>query len=169
MSMEKILLAMDDTRTSEQAAQAARDLLRENPQTQLYVLYVTQLYPTKFGAAPLLGMDYEREVAAQIQTSLRKDHFSKLMNRVHFEHKIGVIPAKVICQTAVECQCDLIIVGSRGKRAISRVISGSVSRDVVLRSSIPVLVVRYSPPQAESGKQLHRAGNVVKLEKWRRI
>ncbi len=167
--MGRILLAMDDTRTSEQAALAARDLLRESPQTKLHVLYVTQLYPTKFGTAPLLGMDYEREVAANIQTSLRERYFGHLMHRVQFDHRTGVVPAKVICQTAVECQCDLIIVGSRGKRAISRVFSGSVSRDVVMRSNIPVLVVRYTPLQSEAEKPLHREGNVVKLEKWRRI
>ncbi len=50
-------------------------------------------------------------------------------------------PADEILNTAKEEKVDMIIVGSRGKR-VSHVFTGSVSREVVNRAEIPVLVVK---------------------------
>ncbi|GJL61589.1 MAG: universal stress protein [Nitrospirales bacterium] len=51
-------------------------------------------------------------------------------------------PAELIEATVVEKQSDLIVVGSHGRRGLSRFFMGSVSHSVVHRSPCSVLVVR---------------------------
>jgi nucleotide-binding universal stress UspA family protein len=50
-------------------------------------------------------------------------------------------PADEILETAQEKNADIILIGSAGKR-VSHLFMGSVSREVVNRAEIPVLVVR---------------------------
>ena len=47
-----------------------------------------------------------------------------------------------IVSTAEELAADLIVVGSRGRRALKRALMGSVSASVVRHAHCPVLVVR---------------------------
>jgi nucleotide-binding universal stress UspA family protein len=54
--------------------------------------------------------------------------------------KIGH-PADEILNTAKEKEVDMILIGSAGKR-VSHIFMGSVSREVVNRAEIPVLVVK---------------------------
>ncbi len=142
--MDRILLAVDDSRPSEKAAEFAQDLLKASPHVKLLILYVTQLLFSRAGYSPLLDMEYEKRLALDIESKLRKVFFQHMTHRITFEHRTGVEPAKIICQTAIELDCDLIIVGSRGKKLLSRSLSGSVSHSVVIGSKVPVLIVRES-------------------------
>lgn len=60
-------------------------------------------------------------------------------------------PADVILANATEARADLIVVGSRGRGPVRRLVLGSISEDVVHRSHVPVLVMRGGnaawPPQ----------------------
>ena len=51
-------------------------------------------------------------------------------------------PAYAILDAAHEHQVDVIVVGSHERNWFSRLLSGSVSREVVRESTIPVLVVK---------------------------
>ncbi len=48
----------------------------------------------------------------------------------------------VINQTAVELDCDLIVMGTHGRRGVSRALLGSVTETVVRTAPCPVLTVR---------------------------
>jgi nucleotide-binding universal stress UspA family protein len=50
--------------------------------------------------------------------------------------------ARAISQYAEENGCDHIVIGSGGKRAVTRMVLGSVSADVVNRAPCPVTVAR---------------------------
>jgi len=52
-----------------------------------------------------------------------------------------------ICRLAAELGVDVIVVGSHGRSAISRVLLGSVSTQVVHHAPCPVLVVRSAPKE----------------------
>lgn len=52
-------------------------------------------------------------------------------------------PVEAICALAREQACDLIIVGSHGRRGLSRALLGSVAERVVRHAPVPVLVVRW--------------------------
>ena len=54
-----------------------------------------------------------------------------------------------VCRIATELNVDVIVVGSHGRGAISRVLLGSVSEQVVRHAPCPVLVVRPVPEKAK--------------------
>jgi nucleotide-binding universal stress UspA family protein len=47
-----------------------------------------------------------------------------------------------ICHTATELKVDLIVMGTHGRRGLSRALLGSVAEYVVRTSNVPVLTVR---------------------------
>jgi nucleotide-binding universal stress UspA family protein len=51
-------------------------------------------------------------------------------------------PAQEILATANQRHCDLIVIGTHGKKGLQRVIVGSVAEDVLRRAYCPVLAVR---------------------------
>ena len=51
-------------------------------------------------------------------------------------------PTEAIVETAKASGCDLIVMGSHGRRGIARLLLGSQATKVVTLSSVPVLVCR---------------------------
>ena len=51
-------------------------------------------------------------------------------------------PAEGVIETAKTKHCDLIVMGSHGRRGISRLVLGSQANEVVSHSTVPVLVCR---------------------------
>jgi len=51
-------------------------------------------------------------------------------------------PAEAIIDAAKSHNCDLIVMGSHGRRGVSRILLGSKTWEVVAHSHVPVLVVR---------------------------
>ena len=47
-----------------------------------------------------------------------------------------------IVNTAKKLQCDLVVMGSHGRRGLAGVVMGNVTRRVLLNSKVPVLVYR---------------------------
>ncbi|MDB5935053.1 MAG: sulfate transporter [Massilia sp.] len=58
------------------------------------------------------------------------------------EQAVSDDPWKVIVATAADRQCDLIAMGSHGRRGVGAVLLGSETHKVLVHSSIPVLVYR---------------------------
>lgn len=56
-------------------------------------------------------------------------------------------PADAICEAAREHGCDLIVMGSHGRRGLSRLLAGSVTQGVLAYAPAPVMVLR--PPLEE--------------------
>jgi nucleotide-binding universal stress UspA family protein len=51
-------------------------------------------------------------------------------------------PVEAIVRIAAERHCDLIVLGSHGRRGLHRLLGGSVAEQVMRRASCPVLVVK---------------------------
>ncbi|MFD1674080.1 universal stress protein [Alicyclobacillus fodiniaquatilis] len=143
--MKKILLCVNHSRLSENASRVTRDLLSAYPQAEVVAIYVTEFVTSRFGHGPLLGMEYEKELASKIRRKIEKEFFKDVSNRVHFEHRTGTAPAKVICQAAMDHDCDLIVVGNPSKTILRELVSGSVSRSVAAHAKVPVLLARNKP------------------------
>jgi nucleotide-binding universal stress UspA family protein len=54
-------------------------------------------------------------------------------------------PADAILATAESRNCDLIFMGSHGRRGLSRLFAGSVTQKVLADATVPVLVMRPRP------------------------
>lgn len=66
---------------------------------------------------------------------------------------VNGLPAQRIEEISVRENAALIIMGTHGRSGLSRLASGSVAADVVMRSSVPVTVVKAPPagkPDSES-------------------
>jgi nucleotide-binding universal stress UspA family protein len=58
-------------------------------------------------------------------------------------------PAEAIVATAESQRCDLIFMGSHGRRGLSRLLAGSVTQKVLADANVPVLVMRpHTKPHA---------------------
>jgi nucleotide-binding universal stress UspA family protein len=63
------------------------------------------------------------------------------------------LPAGRIVEVAEDRDCDLIVIGSRGRSALKSLLLGSVAETVVQKATVPVVVVkapRKPDPNAES-------------------
>lgn len=54
----------------------------------------------------------------------------------------SVAPAEAIVEAAKSHNCDLIVMGSHGRRGLGRLVLGSKTSEVVAHGHVPVLVVR---------------------------
>jgi nucleotide-binding universal stress UspA family protein len=57
-------------------------------------------------------------------------------------HVADAQPAEAIIDVAKSRNCDLIAMGSHGRRGVGRLVLGSKTWEVVAHSEVPVLVVR---------------------------
>ena len=62
--------------------------------------------------------------------------------------------AEAIADTARDQHCDLIVMGSHGRRGLSRLLAGSVTQAVLASAPVPVMVLR---PAARAQEQPHPA------------
>jgi nucleotide-binding universal stress UspA family protein len=51
-------------------------------------------------------------------------------------------PAEAIIATAEDRKCDLVFMGSHGRRGLSRLLAGSVTQKVLADAHVPVMVMR---------------------------
>lgn len=80
-----------------------------------------------------------REVLDQFSQDVQQGTGSDLADEIVIERGN---PVKEILRQSTERGCDLIVMGSRGHSTLADVMIGSITRRVLRRSAIPVLVVR---------------------------
>jgi nucleotide-binding universal stress UspA family protein len=143
----QILLATDGSEESKVATEAAIELSRETG-SEVHVIYVL---PTP---AELIG---HHSYSAEIRESLiggaerdaekfLKEQAEKINSdggKVAETHLRSGDPDKEILRAAESLGVGLIVMGSRGLGAISRMLIGSVSDSVVRHAHCPVLVMRH--------------------------
>ena len=154
--MKKVLLAIDDTKGSERAAQALAGWAKSFQPESILLLHVERLFGRSLvGEAleseqdleevsvALEGTDYLEKLDAKCARIV--SHFTDVLEQAGYGNVKAVIkkghPAEQIVTTAKEEGVDLIVMGSRGRRLHSFLL-GSVSREVTNTADISVLVVR---------------------------
>jgi nucleotide-binding universal stress UspA family protein len=87
---------------------------------------------------------YGREAAAAGRRHLAAMHHVAKAAAVPFDAIMTEsVPADTgIVNTAKKLQCDVVVMGSHGRRGLAGVVIGSVTRRVLLKSKVPVLVYR---------------------------
>jgi nucleotide-binding universal stress UspA family protein len=140
MKISNILVPTDFSACSDQALDYAIELASKLD-ARIHLLTVIGI--PAYGM-PELGVG----VTASRIDSLVSDNQTAL-DKVAHDHKLGtptmvrVGDARdVILQTAEELKADLIVMGTHGRRGISRVLLGSVAEMIVRTSPTPVLTVR---------------------------
>jgi nucleotide-binding universal stress UspA family protein len=133
--MEKILLAYDGTPESKRALGTATSLCKAFG-ASLAVVSVVPYHP---GRSPIDPWD-DRETHAKELVEARE-----LLRESGIEAQllepVGE-PADAIEQIASKGKFDTIVVGTRGQRALGRLLQGSVSEHVATHAEVTVVVAR---------------------------
>ena len=136
MKASKILVPTDFSEGSETALEWATVLARDTGATLLLV---------HVEAVPLLppGADFTHldpptaELAEQLERIVLADPDVPVVRRL-----LAGEPASVILRTAENENVDLIVMGTHGRRGITRLLMGSVAEEVVRKASCPVVTVK---------------------------
>lgn len=140
-----VLVPVDGSAESEQALEHALETLAAERLTLIHVVNPV----SSFGYSDDDHFDFE---TYREQTDQSVDRGEQLLDRYRetaADHDVKVEtvlrtgqPAGEILEAIVELDVDQVVMGSRGRSGIGRVLFGSVAETVTRRSSVPVTVVR---------------------------
>ena len=139
--LERILVPVDFSDCSLQAVEYAA-VVAQQAKASLMLLHV--LEPVSYGLDFTLGHSRTREQVRETWTKRLEELASSLKMTglpVTFQLRGGV-PADSILDSAQTLPCDLIVMGTHGRRGISHAYSGSVAEAVLRKAPCPVLTVR---------------------------
>lgn len=142
----QVVVAFDLSDSSRAAVQRAIALASRAPSHVLHFVCAIDLHGHVEGLPHRGRVDYAYSELVQqrlTDTIAQELRTAKLADRVHFyvHARIGMA-AEEILSLAREIGADLIIVGSKGRSAVARVLLGSVSERVVREAGCPVEVAR---------------------------
>ncbi len=138
----RILFATDGSEDSELAATTAVGLAKITG-SELHVLHVGAAVPENFEATDVEPGPTEREARRILDEQLKKiENVGGTVAQSHL--RMGGVAEEVI-ELAEELSTGLIVLGSRGRGRIRRLVMGSVSDSVVRHAPCPVMVTRWKP------------------------
>lgn len=138
-SLNRILLATDGSDDAATAGRAAADL-SANTGAELHVVY-TWHFPAMVDPAPFPTELFERDARRLLDKEAGRITAGGAA-KVSRTHLRRADPVDAILGLADELGSDLIVVGSRGRGPVGRLVLGSVSEGVAHHAHVPVLVVR---------------------------
>ena len=148
----KILVATDFSAAADSAERLAFQLARLLG-AELHIVHVRVILED-----PLMAEEQQLEIERLMSSAdeATKEEFDRTRGgdqRIAVEtHLIRSVSAsEAIVETASELQCDLIVMGTHGRRGIKHMLLGSVAETVVRSVEIPVLTVRPGIKIAEQG------------------
>jgi nucleotide-binding universal stress UspA family protein len=150
-----LVVAVDYSEAGALALERAFELALEKPAAAVHVINVLPIAPSSFGpdgsslgvgSLPTIG-----EAAEQLRTYLeariakfRAEHAGQnlaVLDGVRAHQRVE-IPSEEIAQLAADVEADLVVVGTHGRRGLTRLVLGSVAEATVRLAPCPVLVVR---------------------------
>ena len=160
-----IVVGVDFSEASELAAQRGFELAAEHEQSELHLVNVVQTYgpqvayemPMDASALTVLTVaeartrfkSYADQAVARYSAQNPQHRAFRVFTHVRFDSV-----ADEIAQLAADLEADLVVVGTHGRRGLSRMLLGSSAEATVRLAPCPVLVVRPkavpdSPPRIE--------------------
>lgn len=148
----KIVLAIDGSSSSQAATQTLATQLRPEG-AEVLVLEVVE--PLVYSTPPQMAPGYAPEMADRLreessQARASVEGAAEILRAKGFNVKTRVVEAEIragILDVAAEWQANLIVLGSHGRKGISRFMLGSVAESVARHAACSVLIVR-TPPQS---------------------
>jgi nucleotide-binding universal stress UspA family protein len=142
----RILVPVDGSETSRRGLEEAIALAGELKST-LRLLHVTSDFPMMLEMANAIDFEKYREGLHQygrdlMEESRRMAERAGIAAEVELRDVRNGRVAEVIVDEAVTSKCDLVIIGTHGRRGFNRLVVGSDAEAVVRASPVPVLLVR---------------------------
>lgn len=147
--MKNILVPTDFSEKAENALKIAAQLARKN-NSEIYLLHMLEL---PLGLIdPVMGSSSDDLPEALFFMKLAKKRFTEILSQPYLKgvkvyEKVQFHEAfEGIIETSHECDCDMIIMGSKGVSGLKEIFIGSNTEKVVRTSDLPVLVVKNDHP-----------------------
>jgi nucleotide-binding universal stress UspA family protein len=149
----RILLPVDGSPASDRGAIEAVHLARDQA-AALLILYVIDRLPFFAGDNDLSHsknlMDIFCEAGEEIVCDIRtRAHAENIEAQTRVIEAVSTRVADTILEQALEWRADLIVMGTHGRRGITRLYLGSDAELVVRNSPVPVLLVRAEAAECE--------------------
>jgi nucleotide-binding universal stress UspA family protein len=142
---KRILLPTDGSEQSQRAIMAGVAFAKELGAEVLGLTVIPRFHTFTYKAELLEETEVEYALDSQKRAS---EYLSFIVETAHaagvscsVEHAVSDDPYQIIVSTARDRQCDLIAMGSHGRRGIQALL-GSQTQKVLVHSSVPVLVYR---------------------------
>lgn len=143
----RILVPLDGSLPSERGAREAIGLAAAQ-QSTLFFLHVVDDFRMLVEMTSVRSYDdmlrglrqYALEVLAKARTAAQQAgvHHEELLREVTNQRV-----AEAIVEQAAQHACDLIVMGTHGRRGFNRIAMGSEAEQVARTSPVPVLLVRH--------------------------
>ena len=135
---ERILVALDGSHFSEKALDQALSMAKIC-NSSLFAISVVDLYPEVMAHAP----DLEEKLSKEVGETLKRAKETADKENISCETivRMGGPAHEFIVEEAKERDIDLIVMGTRGKSALERVVMGSVAERVIGHAPCPVMVI----------------------------
>jgi nucleotide-binding universal stress UspA family protein len=151
MTLKKILVATDFSEQAEGAMKHAMDIARHTG-AEIILMHALSVPSADFAtpypvATPGLFGEQVKEILAEGRKRLEDEREALLGQGVEISHVfVDDMPDRGILQAAEDSHADLIVVGTHGRKGLSRFLVGSVAQRVAQRAHCDVLVARGAAP-----------------------
>ncbi|MGE0113937.1 MAG: universal stress protein [Steroidobacteraceae bacterium] len=143
---QKILVPVDGSEASARGLAEAMKLAREQGATIRLIHVVNELMVV----ASYEGTIYSGELINALRESGKKllDQAQQRVTAAGIKVEAELLEAhggqagQVIVKDAEQCHADIIVLGTHGRRGLSRLVMGSDAEQVVRQARVPVLLVR---------------------------
>ncbi len=142
----RILVAVDGSEMSMDAADHAIDLAKMYD-AQLTALTVSHISLSSYGLAAPPDAIKQRKEKHELESKRWFDELNQSASRNNIKFKTELIDSQMsvegtIVEYAEENGIDLIIIGTRGRSGIKKLLLGSVASGVISYATCPVMVVK---------------------------
>lgn len=144
-----ILIATDGSDLARKGLEHGLSLARALG-AKISVLTVFEPLRSDMASAARLGGTHDPAARYDQQIeAMMKDRFAFIEERaaehgvaVDMTHEIDDSPAEAIVRAARLSGCDLVVMSSHGRRGMRKILLGSQTSEVLVHTTIPVLVIR---------------------------
>jgi nucleotide-binding universal stress UspA family protein len=143
---QRILVPIDGSATAGRGLQEAIGLAKLC-RSSIVLLHVTEVYPVMMEVASASTWEQiSRDLREQGQRLLDEAHQRVIGEGIACEARLEDAAASRVCDVIVDQardhHCDLIVMGTHGRRGVSHALIGSDAERVLRMTPVPVLLLR---------------------------
>lgn len=138
----RVLVPLDGTEHGQRAVDIAFDLFEGGTVVLLHVINPAEAGFSTETAMPSFPDGWYKDEKERIQELFDEIEATATEHGVAIERRIELgKPARTIIETIEDEEIDHVVMGSHGRKGVSRILLGSVAETVVRRADVPVTVV----------------------------
>jgi nucleotide-binding universal stress UspA family protein len=145
----RILAPIDSSAAADLGFQKACDLAAQDGASLVIVHVVEDLLFIMEPAAGPAWAEVSEHMRRDGRALLEKAHLTatkrRIASEIHLEERPGRRVSDVLAACCAEHHCDLVVIGSHGRRGVDRLLLGSDAERLVRVCKASVLVVRGEP------------------------